>query len=247
MSAPARDPLTPFTLRSSAPTASPEFSPTQGFGQPAIHYAAPAPAPLQSPQSPPAQGSRQPGLHPDTLAALAQSAQWPAAQGLRQPAYGPTASAPAPTMTAPPVIESVGRGLAWALLGVLLGVAATLTFWELGFISSWTSFLLSAVSLRLYVRGAGRTPQRGVVPLILLIVAGVLLCFGLCVAGDAYRVYLENPGEYGDSAVQFVLLTLGNAQVWQAYGRVLLMYLVFAGLGIAGMLMSLRRQAKEGR
>lgn len=64
--------------------------------------------------------------------------------------------------------------------------------WNFGFIASITSFVMAAGAVFLYGLAAGAPARKGVVPLVLLVVAGVVATFFLLVGWDAARAYASS-------------------------------------------------------
>lgn len=145
-----------------------------------------------------------------------------------------------------PPREAVGRGVLLSLLAIPVGVAATVLLWQFGFIASITSFAIAGGAAYLYVRGAGTPPRAGLVPLILVILTGVVLCFLAVVAADAVAYYNTPEGaELGwPSATSFVVAHVFDPRVLGSYGSDLAMFGLFAVLGAFG---TLRRLLAGGR
>lgn len=137
-----------------------------------------------------------------------------------------------------PVVENVGRGLLFSLAAIPLGVAAAVLIWQLGFIASITSFAIAAGAAWLYTRGAGSVPRVGLVPLIVVIVAGVVASFLAVVISDMVHFYNTPEGaELGwPSATSFVMGNLFAPEVLGTYGTDMAMFGVFAALGVFGTL-----------
>ena len=133
-----------------------------------------------------------------------------------------------------PVVENVGRGLLFSLAAIPLGVAAAVLIWQLGFIASITSFAIAAGAAWLYTRGAGSVPRVGLVPLIVVIVAGVVASFLAVVISDMVHFYNTPEGaELGwPSATSFVMGNLFAPEVLGTYGTDMAMFGVFAALGV---------------
>ena len=140
-----------------------------------------------------------------------------------------TASVPA----APPR-ERVGLGLLGALGGVVLGAVLSVVVWNLGFIASITSFVLAAAAVFLYGKLAGGAPRKGLVPLVLLIVAGVVVTFFVMIGYDAAVAYDEVTGQQGPASMskaEFVRGAVTDPTVLEAYGKDMLFFFGFAALG----------------
>jgi len=68
---------------------------------------------------------------------------------------------------------------------VVAGIVLTVVIWRLGFIASITSFALAGGAVFLYDKGAGTVPRKGLIPLVLLILAGVVASFFAVIGSDA--------------------------------------------------------------
>ena len=138
-------------------------------------------------------------------------------------------------VVARPQAEAVGRGLFFALGAVLAGLVATVVVWRLGFIASITSFAMAAGAAWLYTQGAGSAPRKGVVPLVLMIVLGVVASFFAVVASDAWDAYdvLAGPGSV--SRFEFIRRVIVDLEVLGSYGKDMAFFAGFAVLGIFGI------------
>ncbi|MFB9315076.1 hypothetical protein [Nocardioides plantarum] len=110
-----------------------------------------------------------------------------------QPAAGqPAAGQPfpdAPVVTEPR--ERVGLGLLASLGAVLGGVVLTVLLAQLGFITAISSFVIAFGAAFLYEAAAGRPARKGLVPLVLLIVLGVVLSYLAVIGSDLWDAYDE--------------------------------------------------------
>jgi hypothetical protein len=161
-----------------------------------------------------------------------------------EPAY------PAPEKGAEPAVmpahapEAVARGLLAATLAVLAGVVLTVVIWRFGFIASITSFVMAAGAVFLYSRAAVTTPRKGLIPLVLLIVVGVVAAFFGVVASDAWDVYGQFDGVVGVSRSSFILDNIFRGEVLREYAQDMAMFGVFAVLGLFGTLRRLLSSAR---
>jgi hypothetical protein len=129
--------------------------------------------------------------------------------------------------------ERVGLGLLAALGAVVLGAGLTVVLWRVGFIASITSFAIAFGAIWLYAKAAGSTPRKGLGPLVLLILAGVVLSFFAVVASDLSQTYDELiDGNYDVSRLQFIRDNIFNGELLSAYTKDMAMFGVFAVLGI---------------
>jgi hypothetical protein len=133
-------------------------------------------------------------------------------------------------------VELVGKGLLFALGGVLLGGGLTVILWKFGIQWSFTSFVLAAASVSLYRAGSGGVLKQGAVPVIGLILAGTVASFFACVAVDLYHYW--GTEDVGDSPWTFITDNILRPQVLGLYGRDIAFFVGFAALG---MFSTLRR------
>jgi hypothetical protein len=140
--------------------------------------------------------------------------------------------------------EFVARGLMFALASVIGGVVLTVVIWRMGFIASITSFALAGGAVFLYDKGAGTAPRKGLIPLVLLIVVGVVAAFFGVVASDAWDVYGQFDGVVGVSRSSFILDNIFRGEVLREYAQDMAMFGVFAVLGLFGTLRRLLSSAR---
>jgi hypothetical protein len=155
-----------------------------------------------------------------------------------QPAHAgaDTGAGPVDVHTEPPQ-ERVARGLAAAFVALLVGAGLTLAIWNFGFIASITSFVMAAGATFLYGLAAGAPPRRGVVPLVVLVVLGVVATFFLLVAWDAAQAYDELVLDIPDGQVavgkgEFVRTAMFDGEVLKSYGKDMAFFFGFAVLGM---------------
>lgn len=86
-------------------------------------------------------------------------------------------------------VDIVPRGVLWSLAAIPLGMVVAVVLWRPGFIASISSFLIAAVGVFLYTKGAGTTPKRGIVPVGAVILVGVVASFFAIVAADLVEYY----------------------------------------------------------
>ena len=146
------------------------------------------------------------------------------------------AQSPVPQHLAQGTVEIVPRGVLWALAAIPLGMLVAVVLWKLGFIASISSFLIAGVAVFLYTKGAGTVPKRGIAALVGVIVVGVVLSFLAIVAADLVEYYNTPDGQAlgYPSALQFVTSNLFNVELIKSYGSDLVMFVVFAALGVFG-------------
>jgi hypothetical protein len=141
--------------------------------------------------------------------------------------------------------ERVGRGLLFSLGAIVIGVALTMIIYRLGFIASITSFVLAYAAIWLYTLGAGTAPRKGVWAVLGVIVVGVALSIVSMVVTELLTYLAEEyPAAALADKIDFVMLNLGNADLWGEFTTDILMYVVFAVLGTFGLVRQLGRARK---
>lgn len=141
--------------------------------------------------------------------------------------------------------ERVLLGLLASLLPILAGVAITVAIWRAGYIAAITSFVIAIGAAYIYRAAAGRPPRKGLAPLVVLIVLGVVLSFFAVVASDLWDIYdnaIEAGFEAEVSKATFIREGLTDQEVLREYGKDMAMFAVFAVLGIGGVVRSLFSQ-----
>jgi hypothetical protein len=136
----------------------------------------------------------------------------------------------------PVTTEQIGRGILFSLAGVIGGVALTVIVWRLGFVASITSFVLAAAAVFLYMKGAGTAPRKGLAPLILVIVLGVVVSFFSIIASDAWDAYGKLGGFATESRISFIFHNIFRGEILKGYKKDGAMFALFAGLGVFGTL-----------
>jgi len=153
------------------------------------------------------------------------------------------AAAPEPSAFGEPAAlpqrEMIARGLVFSLLAVVGGIALTVVIWRLGFIASITSFALAAGAVFLYDKGAGATPRKGLAPLVLLILVGVVASFFAVIASDAWDAYDEFVVPGTITRWDFISDNVFRGEVIGSYGKDMAMFGVFAVLGIFSIMRQL--------
>ncbi len=104
------------------------------------------------------------------------------------PSIGPSYLSARPA-TPPVEREAVVRGMLAATIAVLVGIVLTVVSWRLGLHYPVGAAVMSGAAVLLYARSARRAPRRGLVPLLLLLATGALLCFYALFANDGWEVY----------------------------------------------------------
>jgi hypothetical protein len=131
-----------------------------------------------------------------------------------------------------------------------VGAGITLAVWSLGFIASITSFVMAAGAVFLYRLAPGAPPRNGVVPLVVLVVAGVIATFFLLVGWDAAQAYDEliagmAVDQIGLGKTEFVRQSISDGEVLGAYSEDMLFFFGFAVLGVWTTLKSALGGAKD--
>ena len=133
--------------------------------------------------------------------------------------------------------ERVALGLLAALGAVVGGAVLTVVIWRAGYVASITSLVIAFGATWLYTAAAGSQPRRGLVPLIVLILVGVLLSFFAVVASDLVEAYDQGVAAGlvpTMSRTEFVRRGLTDSEILSAYGKDMALFGLFAALGIFG-------------
>jgi len=149
--------------------------------------------------------------------------------------------APPPAQPVAVAQENVLRGLSFGFLGVIGGVVLTVVVWRLGFVAAITSFVLAAGATFLYAKGAGTAPKRGIVPLAVLVVVGVVVAFFGIVASDIWVAY-DKFGPIGQNRVAFIWDNMFRGDVISTYRKDMIFFGLFAVLGVYSTLRRLIAQ-----
>jgi hypothetical protein len=92
--------------------------------------------------------------------------------------------------------------------------------------------VLAAGAVFLYTTVAGSAPRKGLLPLILLIIAGVVLSFFAIVGSDLADYYDGFAPPDAISKASFIRAHIVDADVLGTYGKEIGMFALFAGLGL---------------
>jgi hypothetical protein len=148
------------------------------------------------------------------------------------------ASKPASQIPAKP--ENRLRGAMFALLAPLVGSVLWVILWRWGFIASLVAYLITFLTIKLYIKGAG-TLSRKSLPIVLgIAVGGVALAFVCGVASDALAFYAEQAhvGQWAALSYadfwSFLQSNLIRGEIWSSYTNDLLIAVAFAALGMYG-------------
>jgi hypothetical protein len=129
---------------------------------------------------------------------------------------------------------------------VIAGVMLTVVIWRAGYIASITSLAIAIGATWLYTLAAGGNPRRGLIPLIVLILLGVVLAFFAVVASDLVEVYDDAVAAGLVPTVgktEFVRRGMTDSEVLSEYGKDMAMFGLFAALGIFGTVRRLLARA----
>jgi len=155
-------------------------------------------------------------------------------------------AAPGTTLQAAEPKERVLLGLLASLLPILAGIAITVAIWRAGYIAGITSFAIAIGAAYVYRVAAGRPARKGLGPLVVLIVLGVVVSFFAVVASDLWDFYDDaiDAGYVAEvSKARFIREGLTDQEILGEYGKDMAMFALFAVLGIGGVIRSLFRQA----
>lgn len=215
-----------------------EQHPESSASQPPTTFAPPThtPASFLPPGASPAPTAYAPPAGPAASYAPPAATTYPAPGDHAPSAYPPATDEPAEP-------EAVGRGLVFSLGGVVLGIVAAIVFRQLNAALSLSSmkleFVLSAVpglvmayaSVWLYTKGARTGPRKGLFPLLVVIVIGILAALAAALGADAMWIAMRIfPGD-SDAQAAWVLKYLTNPKVWTERSGSLLLYVIAAGIG----------------
>jgi hypothetical protein len=140
--------------------------------------------------------------------------------------------------------EKVGRGLLFALGGVVAGIVLAIFVWQLGFVASLTGAVMAYACVWLYNKGAGRSPRKGAFGLLGLILVGVVLSLVGAIGSDAViiarKVFPNNTAAQTEAVITY----LTTPEVWSANAGAVAMYLIFAALGTYSIFIGLAKARK---
>ncbi|MDQ7991565.1 MAG: hypothetical protein AAGC63_07565 [Propionicimonas sp.] len=144
----------------------------------------------------------------------------------------------------PAATENVGRGLAFSLVGIALGVVASTAIYQAGFLASITSALMAFAAGWLYAKGAGAPPRAGAIPLVVVIILGVVLSLFTMLGWTLYgEIATDYPGASAGEILPVVFDNLLYPPVWSVFATDALIFVAFAALGTFGVLRQLHRAA----
>ncbi|PKQ31668.1 MAG: hypothetical protein CVT62_07435 [Actinobacteria bacterium HGW-Actinobacteria-2] len=241
--APAAPPSTAPTAYqppASAPTAYPAPGYQAPAGAPA--YQAPASAPAyQAPASAPA-----PTGYPTSGTYQAPSAAAPSAPPAAAEPWNAPPTTPVTEWTQPEdnTEEKVGRGMLFAFAGVIAGIVLAVFLWQMGFVAALTGAVMAYACVWLYGKGAGRTPRKGAIGLLLLILVGVVVSLVAAIASDAVlvarKVFPNDTARQTEAVISYITAP----EVWTSNGAAVAMYLIFAALGSYSIFIGLAKARK---
>jgi hypothetical protein len=232
----------------------PQTAPVTGYAPPSVAPAAPspaAPAAYQPPAAAPAPaapaayqapaGYPAPGAYPAPTAAqptppVATAEPWNA------PPTTPTPEFTQPEDTTP---EKVGRGMLFAFGGVIAGIVLAIFLWQMGFVAALTGAVMAYACVWLYGKGAGRSPRKGAIGLLVLILVGVVASLVAAIASDAVlvarKVYPTDTARQTEAVISYITAP----EVWTSNGAAVAMYLIFAALGSYSIFIGLAKARKS--
>lgn len=243
---PQTAPVTGYAPPSLAPT-TPSPAAPPAYQPPA---AAPAPAAYQPPAAAPAAAA--PGAYQAPASYPAATA---AAPGVGEPSAPVAAAEPWNAAPTTPVTEwiqhednieeKVGRGMLFAFGGVIAGIALAVFLWQMGFVASLTGAVMAYACVWLYAQGAGRSPRKGAIGLLLLILVGVVVSLVAAIASDAVIIARKVFPNSTDRQAEAVIAYLTAPEVWTSNGAAVAMYLLFAALGSFSIFAGLAKARKS--
>lgn len=154
---------------------------------------------------------------------------------------------PYATPAAATPVERIGRGLALSLLAIPVAMILTGVIWRLGFVASLSAFVLAALAVILYRRGSGGPIKRGIPGLVVVILLGTVACFFSAVLTDLVQYYgKQSPADQSSLGTlrQFVSANLFYGPVLSSYSKDMVLFGLFAVLGIFGTIVRLVRSAR---
>ena len=178
---------------------------------------------------------------------------------MTEPLTPPTEDAPptevATTDTEAPVAaavvlppERIGRGALLALAAIPVGVIAWVLIWQFGFISAIVAFGVVVAAAFLYRLGSGgRVGTIGLAIIVAITIVTLVVAFFAGIAVEMANVLgyvlpasLSDPAFWDD----FAYNVFDNPAMWEELTMSIVMTVVFAALGMFGVV---RRLAKEAR
>jgi hypothetical protein len=250
------------------PTSAPPGYAPPNFTAPTAPPGAPsfAPPTVAPPTVAPVTGYTPPAVAPAAATGPTAPAAYQAPSAYQAPAAypPPTTSAPVPTGEAapwntPPVTpvtewtqpvddtpEQVGRGLLLAFGGVIAGIVLAIFLWQMGFVAALTGAVMAYACVWLYTKGAGRSPRKGAIALLVMILIGVLLSLVGAIGSDAVIVARKVFPNDTELQAEAVIKYLTAVKVWTANGTAVAMYLGFAALGSFSIFAGLAKARKAG-
>jgi hypothetical protein len=190
------------------------FQPPQGF-----------------PQQPPVQGPPQ-GFPPLPSQGFPQPPQGagpvpPSAE--QNPSAGDATFA---TEAQPPVKENVGRGVLFSLGGILVGMVGGALLYQLGLIGSIVGIVMAFAVMILYTRGAGTDPRKGIIPVIIVIILGLLISWTFTLGTELFIEALGKGASVGE-ALKFASMYALDGRVWSLAKADAIRFFVFGVIGLA--------------
>jgi hypothetical protein len=135
------------------------------------------------------------------------------------------------------------RGALFAIGGPVVGIAAWVVLWQLGFIASIATFVMAWLTVWLYRKGAGDIDRRALYVILPYIFVGIVLSILSGIVDDCLHYVAanldaaKNPGmlkllfNHNFWAYMFDNL-LHNGKLWSGYATDILFALGLGGLGV---------------
>ncbi len=137
---------------------------------------------------------------------------------------------PHPPVEAP---EQVGKGLGFAVIGIVAGCVASAAMYHWGFIASIVAFGMSVGMMWLYVKGAGTAPRKGAVPLVALVVAGLVIAWIFTLGAELFLGAMSD-GVTAGEAFAFATGNITNPKLYSLTAKDALFFFGFGALGMFG-------------
>lgn len=224
--------------------------PAPGYQAPAYQAPTAAPTAYQAPADAPAYqapaGTSAPTGYPTPGTYQAPSAAAPSAPPAAAEPWNAPPTTPVTEWTQPEdnTEEKVGRGMLFAFAGVIAGIVLAVFLWQMGFVAALTGAVMAYACVWLYGKGAGRTPRKGAIGLLLLILVGVVVSLVAAIASDAVLVARKVFPNDTARQTEAVISYLTAPEVWTSNGAAVAMYLIFAALGSYSIFIGLAKARK---
>lgn len=144
----------------------------------------------------------------------------------------------------PELPENIGKGLLFAALGALIGIVAGGLVAITGYLLSLTVLITVFAAVWAYVRGSGGKLEKGLGPLIALLVVGILASW---LTAEWVLLRQEIKGtEYEGHAFRMLLELLTMGEAWKAgLWKDFLFFILFGGAGAFAAIRGAKRKEEE--